>query len=118
MHADAGAFVSIRDDAAVFEAPLTRCADRAVDAAGAARCGCDDARILGIEPSGNLRHQSNVLRAGAVVGVGDVLDAGDLALGGGHVAIGVDVGPVERAVAPIGIDVDQRAVVVVDGEPA
>ena len=118
VYADASAFVGIRDDAAVFEAPLTRCADRAVDAAGAARCGCDDARILGIERGGNLRHQSHVLRAGAVVGVGDVLGACDLALGGERVAVDVDVGPVERAVTSAGIDIDQRSVVVVDREPA
>src|SRR5207253_4323490 len=90
---------------------------RAVAAAWAAGGRADDAWILGIDRSGNLRHQSHVLRAGTVVGVGDVLGARDLAVGGGHVAIDVDVRPVERAVTSVRIDIDQGAVVVVDRKP-
>ena len=52
----------------------------------------------------------------AVVGVGEVLDAGDLAFAQRRVAVDVDVRAVERAVAAVGGDVDDRAVVVADRE--
>jgi hypothetical protein len=68
--------------------------------------------------AGDLHHERHVLAPGAVVRIGDVLLAGDLAFARGDDAVGVHVRSVERAVAAVRGDVHERAVVVVDRDPA
>ncbi len=109
----AGTLVGIGHRAAALQAPFAG-RDTAVDAARAGRRGGDQARPRGIEAGRDLHHHRNVLPAAAVVGIGQILDAGDLALAAGDVALRVDVGPVQRAVAARGADIDQRLVVAPD----
>ena len=70
-----------------------------------------------VERGRDLHHQRHVLLAGAVVVVREVFGAGDLAFAQRVAAADVDVRPVERAVAALGADVEDRAVVVEDREP-
>ena len=74
-----GAFVGISDSAAVFEPPFARCADSPVDAPRAGRWGRDDAGASQIESAGYLNHQGDVFSPAAVIGVGEVFAARDLA---------------------------------------
>ncbi|MNK93622.1 hypothetical protein D3C87_1137930 [compost metagenome] len=113
----AGALVGVGHGTATLEAPF---ADRnpAVDAARARRGGRDQARIGGVEIGRDLRHDRHVLLAGAIVGKGDVLGTGHLALAGRDVALGIHVRPVQRAVATQRVGIDDGAVVIEDGDAA
>ena len=71
-----------------------------------------------VERRGHLHHQRHVELGRAVVRVGHVLGACDLAFAEGVVAVDVDVRPVEGAKAALGVYLDQDAVIVVEGQPA
>src|SRR5690606_36302985 len=107
VHAHAGALVGVGDGAAALEAPLARGRDRPVDAARAGGGGGDDAGVGRVERGRYVHHQGDVLLAGAVVGVGEVLVPGDSAFAQGVVAVEVDVRAVEHAVAAAGRHVDR-----------
>ncbi|GAA0807917.1 hypothetical protein GCM10009078_48510 [Cupriavidus gilardii] len=109
----AGALVGIGHRAAALQPPFAG-RDAAVDAARAGRRGGDQARPRGIEAGRDLHHHRDVLPAAAVVGVGQILDAGDLALAAGDIALRIDIGSVQRAVAARRADIDQRLVVAPD----
>ncbi len=113
----AGALVRVGDGAAALERPLAG-GDRPIDAARAGRCGGDQARLGHIEAVGNLHQHGHVLLAAAIVGEGQVLAPGDLALPRRDVALRVHIGAVQRAVATACRGIHQRAVVGVDGVPA
>ena len=119
VDAHPGALVGVGDRAAVLQSPLSGGADGAVDTARARRRGRDDAGAILLERRRNLHHHRDVELARAIVGVGEVLGARDLAF-----AQGVGAGRCrcsgQRASRsrPSRVDVDERAVVVVDREPA
>ena len=112
------ALVGVGDRASALQAPLASRADRTVNAARARGRRRHDARPALAERCGDLHHQRDVQLPAAVVRIGDVLGAGDLAFAQRVGAGQVDVRTVQRAEAPLGIHVEQGAIVVVDREPS
>ena len=118
VRAGAGALVGIGDGAAALEAPLAGGRDRPVDAARTGRGRGNDAGIRRDERVRDLHHHGDVALATAALLVGDVFVAGDLSFACRDGAVRRHVRSVERAVAAARRRVDQRAIVVVDREPA
>ena len=116
MNAGAGALVGVHHRAAVFQAPFARCANGAVNAARAARRAGDDARAGRVEGGRQLQQHRDVLAAGAVIRVSNVFGAGNLAFASGDNAFGIDVWAVQATVAAGGRNIEQRPVVVKNGE--
>ena len=118
VHAHSASLVRVRHRAAVLESPFACRGDRAVDAPGTRRRAGDDARVVHVEAGRDLHHHRGVHLARALVVVRDRFLAGDLPFAQGIAALRIDVGAVEHAVATRGGRVHQRAVVLVDGQPA
>src|SRR5450830_775928 len=91
VQAGAGTLVGIGHGAAIFQTPLARAADGAVNAARTAGGAGDDAGPLGIEAIRYLHHQGDVLAARAIVGIGTVFTAGYQALAAANLTLRIDV---------------------------
>src|SRR5471032_175221 len=102
VQAGAGTLVGIRHGAAIFQAPFSRAADGAINAARSAGGAGDDAGALGIEAVRYLHHQGDILAASAIVGIGKVFAAGNQAFTVAHLALCIDVGSVQAAVTAVG----------------
>ena len=114
VRAVARPLVGVGHGAAVPETPLAGGADGAVDAARARGGRGHDAGRSRVEAVGHLDHEGHVLAAPRPAGVGQAFEPGDPAFGPGVIALGVDVGAEEGAVAAAGIDRHQGPVVVED----